>query len=187
MDDKKLKIFNYIIFTIYTISAIFFAINKQYGEVGLSIFSLAIGAGLYIINKRKPKLVDTSLYIVLNLFILSSFILGSSYKLYDKIKVYDDFLHFWSGFIGVKIAWNLLHNTDITPKKHKVIFFVTIFMFAMGISAICEIVEYLLDTYLNMKTQSGGLKDTMQDIIDAFLGGTIMIIYYYNKLKNTYK
>ncbi|MGL5346983.1 MAG: hypothetical protein ACRDA3_06505 [Peptostreptococcaceae bacterium] len=185
MNNKKLQIFNYIIFGIYILSAIYFTINKDYAGVGLSVLSLIIGIGLYIIHKKNPRLIDTSLYIVANLFILCSFVLGSSYKLYDKVKFYDDFLHFWSGFIGVKIAWNSLNNTDITPKEHRIIFFVTIFMFAMGISAICEIVEYLLDTYLKMKTQSGGLKDTMQDMIDAFLGGTIMIIYYYNKLKHS--
>lgn len=183
MNNKSVKVFNYIVFGMYTLSAIYFTINKEYSGTGLSILSLVIGIVLYIGYKKKPQLVDHSLYIVASLFILSSFVLGSSYKLYDKIKFYDDFLHFWSGFIGIKIAWNLLNNTDTTPKEHKLIFFIIIFMFAMGISAICEIVEYLLDTYLKMETQVGGLKDTMQDMIDAFFGATIMTIYYYNKLK----
>ncbi|EPZ59083.1 hypothetical protein H477_1836 [[Clostridium] sordellii ATCC 9714] len=51
----------------------------------------------------------------------------------------------------------------------------------MGVSGVCEIVEYLLDTYLNMKTQGGGLTDTMKDMIYASGGAILMIVYYLKK------
>lgn len=183
MNSKKIKFFNYTIYTIYILSIIYFAFKKNYSGVGLSFLSLVIALGLSKAYKKDIEILDTSIYIVINLFILSAFVLGSSYKFYDKIKYYDDFLHFWSGFISVKIGWNLLNSVEVNFSKNKLIFFIILLIFAMGISSICEIVEYLLDTIFKMETQVGGLKDTMQDMIDSFLGGIIMIIYYLNKIK----
>lgn len=181
MTDKRVNIFKYILYIIYVFSVVFFLFKKDYGRVGLCVLSLAI---LFVLTKlylKKVFVIDKSLYIVSNLFILFSFVLGSSYNLYDKIKFYDDILHFWSGFISVKIGWNILKVTDVKLSAGKMWFCIVLFFFTMGISSICEIAEYLLDTYAHMETQVGGLKDTMQDMIDALLGGGIMIVYYYNK------
>lgn len=184
MNSKAISKFNYFICLIYLFSIMFFAFNKNYEGGSLSLLSLVITVILYKAYKKDIKILDNYLYIVINLFILSSFVLGSSYKLYDKIKYYDDFLHFWSGFISVKLGWHLLDILEVNNIKHKMIFFTVLILFAMGISSICEIVEFLLDNIWGMKTQVGGLKDTIHDMIDSFLGGFIMIIYYYRKIKN---
>ena len=88
---------------------------------------------------------------------------------------------FWSGFISVKIGWNILKVTKEKNTVSKILIFIVIFFFSIGISGIGEICEYALDTLFNMDTQPGGLKDTMQDMIDALVGASIMIIYYYKK------
>ncbi|MGL6106453.1 hypothetical protein [Romboutsia sp.] len=183
MNSKKIKTFNYIMYIIYVFSIIYFAFNKNYSGAGLSTTSLVITFCLNKAYKKKIKPLDSSLYVVANLFVLFAIVLGSSYELYDKIKYYDDFLHFWSGFISVKIGWNLLNTIEVNPTKNKFIFFVIIFLFAMGISSIFEIGEFVLDTVFKMNTQAGGLKDTMQDMIDSLLGGLIMITYYFRKIK----
>ena len=179
--NKKVSFLKILLYIIYIFSIGFFLFKKDYGRVGLSVISLSI---LFILTKiymNKLPFLDDRLFIVGNLFILFSFVLGSSYNLYDKIKFYDDFLHFWSGFISVKIGWNILKETDSKLSIGRLWFCIVLFLFAMGVASICEISEYLLDTYANMKTQAGGLKDTMQDMIDAFFGASIMIIYYYRK------
>lgn len=181
MNDKRVNIFKYILYIIYVFSIGFFLFKKDYGRFGLCVLSLVILFVLTKIYLKKSPVLDKSVYIVGNLFILFSFVLGSSYNLYDKIKIYDDLLHFWSGFITVKIGWNILKDSDVKLSAGKLWLCVVLFFFAIGISSICEIAEYLLDTYAHMKTQSGGLKDTMQDMIDASIGAIIMIIYYYNK------
>lgn len=181
MNDKKVNFLKISLYIIYIFSIAFFLFKKDYGRVGVCILSLVI---LFILTKVYLKnlfIIDKSLYVVGNLFILFSFVLGSSYNLYDKVNFYDDFLHFWSGFVSVKIGWNILKNTDVKLSSGKLWLCIVLFFFAMGISSICEISEYLLDTFSNMKTQSGGLKDTMLDMIDALLGATIMVIYYYRK------
>lgn len=183
MKDKKISIFNLILYIIYIFSIIFFIFKGEYGKSGLSAFCLII---LFVLNKLYSKnypIIDKSLFIVGNLFILFSFLLGSCYNLYDKIKIYDDFLHFWSGFITVKIGWNILNFLNIQNSSSKIIILVLILFFGLGISGLLEIIEYLLDVLFSKDTQSGGLKDTMQDMIDALVGCLIMCGYYLKKIK----
>jgi uncharacterized membrane protein YjdF len=186
MKDKKINIFKILLYAIYIFSAVFFMFKSEYGKVGLSLLCLVI---IFILNKIYSKnltILDRSLFIAGNLFILFSFLLGSCYNLYDKIKYYDDLLHFASGFISVKIGWNILSSLkNININNNKLLVFVIILFFSMGISSICEISEYALDVLFNMHTQSGGLKDTMHDMIDALAGSCIMLLYY-TKIKFQY-
>ena len=131
----------------------------------------------YKYSKNYP-IIDKSLLIFGNLFILSSFVLGSCYNLYDKIKIYDDFLHFGSGFISVKIGWNILNFLNIQNSSSKITILILILFFGIGISSFFEIVEYTLDVLFGKHTQVGALKDTMQDMIDALIGGIIIIWYF---------
>jgi hypothetical protein len=181
MKDKKINIFKILLYTVYIFSIAFFVFKREYGEAGLSSLCLVITFVLSKAYSKNLTILDRNLYIVGNLFILSSFLLGSSYHVYDKIKYYDDFLHFVSGFISVKIGWNVLKVTKEKNIVSKILIFIVIFFFSIGISGIGELSEYILDTLFNMDTQPGGLKDTMQDMIDALVGAFIMIIYYYKK------
>jgi hypothetical protein len=181
MKDKKINIFKILLYTVYIFSIAFFAFKSEYGKVGLSALCLVITFILSRAYSKNLAILDINLYIVGNLFILSSFLLGSSYGLYDKIKHYDDFLHFVSGFISVKIGWNILKVTKEKNIVSKILIFIVIFFFSMGVSGACELSEYILDTLFNMDTQPGGLKDTMQDMIDSLVGAFMMIRYYYKK------
>ena len=183
MDNKKIKIFNYILYAFYILSIVVFLFKRNYSGAGLSAFSLVVTLILSKCYKKQIRGLDSSLYICANFLVLASMVLGSSYEFYDKIKYYDDFLHFYSGLICVKIGWNSLHVLDVKYHQHKLLFFIVLILFAMGVSAIHEMFEYLLDTILAMNTQVGGLKDTMQDTIDAFVGTVIMVVYYFNKIR----
>jgi hypothetical protein len=189
MKDKKINIFKILLYAIYLFSVVFFMFKSEYGKVGLSLLCLVIVFILSKIYSKNLAILDRSLFIASNLFILFSFLLGSCYNLYDKIKYYDDLLHFISGFISVKIGWNMLSivkNTDVN--NNKLLIFIIILFFSMGISSICELSEYALDVLFKMDTQSGGLKDTMHDMIDALAGSCIMILYYTkSKFKNNIK
>ena len=183
MKDKKINIFNLILYTIYIFSIIFFIFKGEYGKSGLSAASLIM---LFILSKLYSKnypIIDKSLLIFGNLFILFSFVLGSCYGLYDKIKIYDDFLHFWSGFITFKIGWNILNFLNIENSSSKITILIFILFFGIGISGFFEIIEYTLDTVFGKHTQVGGLKDTMQDMIDALVGSLIMSVYFFRKIK----
>ena len=82
MKDKKINIFNLILYTIYIFSIIFFIFKGEYGKSGLSAASLIM---LFILSKLYSKnypIIDKSLLIFGNLFILFSLVLGSCYGIY---------------------------------------------------------------------------------------------------------
>lgn len=181
MNKNSLKIFRYLLYAIYIFSIGYFLFTKDYGKSSISFLCLII---LFILTKAYVKnfyVLDTPLYVVGNLFVLFSFLIGSCYGMYDIFKPYDSFLHFWSGFISFKICWNILKYYNPPNLIDKILFFIVIFFFSLGVSGLCEIVEYLLDRFFNMTTQSGGLKDTMQDMMYAMTGAFLMIIYYIRK------
>ena len=93
-------------------------------------------------------------------------------------------MHFGSGFISVKIGWNILNFLNIQNSSSKITILILILFFGIGISGFFEIVEYTLDVLFSKNTQPGGLKDTMQDMIDALVGGLIMSGYFFRKIKN---
>lgn len=181
MNKNSLKIFRYLLYAIYIFSIGYFLFTKDYGKSSISFLCLII---LFILTKAYVKnfyVIDTPLYVVGNLFVLFSFLIGSCYGMYDIFKPYDSFLNFWSGFISLKICWNILKYYNPPNLIDKILFFIVIFFFSLGVSGLCEIVEYLLDRFFNMTTQAGGLKDTMQDMMYAMTGAFLMIIYYIRK------
>ena len=154
----------------------------NYFDTAICIIYLA-SIGYFLFNKDyKNAALPTVAFIIGSLFILFCLVFGSSFRLYDSIKHYDDFLHFWSGFITVKIGFNIIKTIEISNFNSKLLVIILLFFFAMGFASICEIVEYSLDTIFKMNTQQGGLTDTMNDMIDALFGSIIMIIYYIKKI-----
>ncbi|MEG1310794.1 MAG: hypothetical protein RR942_12660 [Romboutsia sp.] len=183
------KYTTYILYFVYVYSAIYFLEKKEVGNVGISIVCLLGTSILYIVNKKYKNLVDKNLYIVLILFILFSSLLGTCYRFYDIISNYDDFLHVWSGFISVSVAFSLLNffNKQEVYKMSKFFIVIFLFVFSMGVASLWEIIEFLVDEFLGMNTQVGGLTDTVVDMIDALIGSIIIIPFIItNKLKNKY-
>jgi hypothetical protein len=184
MDNKKVNIFKLLLYIIYIASIVYFLFTGEKGKAFISFISLFITFILSKLYFKNFTVIDKPLYIFGNLFILASLVIGSCYRMYDFFKPYDSFLHFWSGFITVKICWNILRYIMVITSSsivNKLLFFTVIFFFAMGVSGVCELAEYLLDVFFKMDTQSGGLKDTMQDMLYALSAAILMIIYYFRK------
>ena len=182
MKSKKVSHFNIILFIAYILSIIYFLFKKDYTNAGLCTVVFIINLIILYAYYKNLIILDKSLYITASLFIFSCLVLGSSFKLYDIIKHYDDFLHFWSGFITVKIGFNIIKTIKSRKYINKLLIIMLLFFFSMGFASICEINEYALETMFKMNTQAGGLSDTMQDMIDALIGSVIMIIYYIRKI-----
>lgn len=144
---------------------------------------------LYFVHKKYTRLIDNNLYIVSALFVMISSLLGSCYGFYD-INHYDDFLHLWSGLITVSIAFSIMtffHSDNDLKKINKYFIIIYVFMFSMGVASLWEISEFLIDRFLGMNMQVGGLVDTMIDMIDALVGAIIMLPFIYKKLNLTNK
>ena len=82
MNNKSLKVFRWVLYIIYIISIGYFLIKKNFAAAGMSAFCLVVTLILTMLYYRKVEILDTSLYVVLNLFIFFSILLGSSYDLY---------------------------------------------------------------------------------------------------------
>lgn len=180
------KFLNLILIIAYIFSIGYFFVNKEISSVAISTVCLIGSVVLYIVNQKYNKLIDNNLYIVLVLFILFSSLLGSCYRFYDRINHYDDFLHIWSGFISVSVAFailNYFNKDEVVIKMSKIFIVIFLFMFSMGVASIWEIMEFLIDTFLGMNTQAGGLTDTIIDMIDALFGTVIMIPIVMRKIR----
>lgn len=144
---------------------------------------------LYFVHKKYTRLIDNNLYIVSALFVMISSLLGSCYGFYG-INHYDDFLHLWSGLITVSIAFSIMtffHSENELKKINKYFIIIYVFMFSMGVASLWEIAEFLIDRFLGMNMQVGGLVDTMIDMIDALVGSIIMLPFIYKKLNSMNK
>lgn len=186
LNKKSTLYINIILYIIYICSIGFFAYTKSFGNIGLSLSCLIGTFILSIFNKKYLSQLNDRLYITLVLFIMFSSLLGSCYRFYDIINHYDDFLHIWSGFISVSVAYSLLisfNKSDIVNNINKYFIAIYIFVFAIAVAGLWEIIEFSMDTLLGLHTQVGGLKDTMIDMIDGLLGAIIMIPFTMKKIK----
>lgn len=164
----------------YIIGIIYFSIfNFTFMGLILSIFCL-LGTIVLGYLFRKNIIKEKTLYYTLVVFLFFSSFLGSSFNFY-QIPHYDDFLHIWSGFICVAVAWNILlfFCSDMTLNKWFILIF--LFMFSMGCASLWEISEFLMDSTIGTTCQQG-LLDTNTDMIDCFIGSIIMCLYYLKKL-----
>ena len=190
MDNKKINIFKWLLYITYIASIIYFLFTGEKGKALISFISLFIAFILSKLYFKNFLVIDKPLYIFGNLFIVASFLIGSCYRMYDFFKPYGSCLHFLSGFITVKICWNILKFIMVAMPRNivdKLLFFTVIFFFAMGISGVCEIYKYLLDVFFKMGTQSGALKDTMKDMLYNLSSAILMIIYYFRKYNKSIK
>ena len=176
---RKLNTFSIILNSIYSLAAIYFLfIQQNLMNFGLSLFCLLCS---FLISFLRHKLIIKfdNLSLCCNLFILFSTLLGTCFSFYSIFNGYDDFLHIWSGALGVAVAYNILlitNKDDIILSKIFIVIY--LFMFSMGIASLWEISEFFIDTFLGMHTQAGGLKDTITDMVDCLIGSALMIIYY---------
>lgn len=185
-ENKTTKYVTLLLFIIYLGSIALFIKEKNSMNILIASTCTFGTLILYLVHKKYSRLIDNNLYIVSALFIMISSLLGSCYGFYD-INYYDDFLHLWSGLITVSIAFSIItfFHTDRELKSiSKYFILIYVFMFSMGVASLWEISEFLIDTFLGMHMQVGGLFDTMVDMIDAFIGALIMLPFISKKLND---
>lgn len=185
-ENKFLRFLTFILYILYIISLFIFVTRKEMVNIVVTIFCIVTTFLLRAINKKYKKLLSNSLFIVLLLFVLFSSLFGTCYNFYD-INHYDDFLHIWSGFIACTVAYSILASLNSKSQvkgMNKIFILIFLFMFSMGIASLWEILEFNMDLFLGTKTQAGGLKDTIVDMIDGLIGTIIMSFLFLRKIKN---
>lgn len=128
-------------------------------------------------------------------FVFASLFLGEVHGYYTKFWWWDIVLHTSSGFLLGMIGFLLVYvlneteQIQLSMRPGFVAFFA--FLFALGMGALWEIIEFSFDTVFDMNMQkpmlgdNSGLTDTMWDLIVDALGALVISILGYGYLKAT--
>lgn len=144
--------------------------------------------GVYIIEKLFKIKINEGLKLVYVVFVFVAHFLGATCELYNKIYWFDKFAHFISGVLTSIAAIYII----VKSKGKKSLMFNILFImsFSMFIASVWEVFEYLASYYFDMDPQKvllTGVSDTMDDIIVALLGSTIVSLCYYSEHKENHK
>lgn len=122
------------------------------------------------------------------IFIFFAQYLGSVVNLYIKTEWYDLLVHTVSGFLSGYVAIYLLIHSGYYKNKNLFFQIVYILGIASLIAVVWELLEYGMDKLFGSNTQHAletGVNDTMEDLLVAFVGGFLFMIFYsYEVLKN---
>ncbi len=127
-------------------------------------------------------------------FVFASLFLGEIRGYYTRFWWWDVALHTTSGFLLGILGFLLVHVMNEAEKIHVhmkpgfVAFFA--FIFALGVGALWEILEFTMDGVFGMNMQKpmlgdpSGLTDTMWDLIVDAIGALVVSVLGWRYLKN---
>ena len=125
--------------------------------------------------------ITSAMELVYVLFIILAQFVGSVVNLYNKVWWYDLFAHFLSGVLTSVLSLVVLNWFGVYKEKNKWFNFLFIISFTLMIASIWEFMEFGADTFFGMNVQHStttGVRDTMEDMLIAFLGSLIVSISY---------
>lgn len=185
------KINNYLIYIIILVSICFAIKDFNLAKYDRLIGDLSIGLVLLlpkIIKKILNIKIKDELYFVYIIFIFLAQFIGCVVNLYNLTGWYDLFVHFVSGALVAIFSFIVLNWFNIFNKKNKLFNVVFILAFSSLIAMLWEFGEFSFDNLLGLNVQHSietGVKDTMEDMLIAFLGSIIISTLYISK-KNKY-
>ena len=181
----KLKKINVVIIVIgliiNTIFTIMTLINKYNGNIFVCFSFYLMLFIPAIINKVFKINISTSVKFIFLTFIFVAQLLGSIAHFYMLITWFDSFTHFVSGILTVLFALQLLTLFNKYDQDDKVFNIIFTIAFTFMVASFWEVFEFLADSIFGRDAQNvlkTGVTDTMKDIICAFLGGIVCLVYY---------
>ncbi|OGQ55934.1 MAG: hypothetical protein A3J24_01145 [Deltaproteobacteria bacterium RIFCSPLOWO2_02_FULL_53_8] len=126
-------------------------------------------------NYRVTLPFELDMLITLSLF-LHTF-LGEGLDFYQRFAHWDKFLHLYGGLVVAVLGFVIVYTLHYTRKVRLSIPLIGLFtvIFALAVGALWEIGEFALDNAFARHTQDD-LPDTMWDLIDDLIGGTIAAV-----------
>jgi len=123
-------------------------------------------------NYRVTLPFELDLLITLSLF-LHTF-LGEGMDFYQRFAHWDKLLHLYGGSVVAVLAFVTVYTLHYTHKVRLSIPLIGFFtvIFALAVGALWEIGEFTVDNVFMRQTQDN-LADTMWDLIDDLVGGTV--------------
>lgn len=183
------KINDVLIFLVILISVCFAIKDFNIGAYDRLLGSLSIAFVLFIpriVRKLFKIKISNAMEFIYILFIFLAQFLGSVVNLYNKVWWYDLFMHFISGILTSFLALEVLCWFNNYKEKNKIFNALFIISLSLMIAVLWEFCEFTADTLFGMNVQHNmetGVKDTMQDMLVAFLGSIIVSVLYLIKTK----
>lgn len=122
------------------------------------------------------------------IFVYMALFLGEVRGYYIRFWWWDAVLHTGSGFLlgilGFLSIYILNESKDVDLHLHPKFVAVFAFVFAMGIGALWEIFEFMMDQVFGLNMQKSGLVDTMWDLIVDGIGAMIISALGWGFYKN---
>lgn len=146
-----------------------------------------------VIERRFRVYIPAQFQLMAIAFVFASLFLGEVRDYYFRFWWWDILLHTTSGFLLGILGFLLVYvlnesdRVDMHLKPGFVAFFA--FMFALGVGALWEIFEFLMDTLFGMNMQKpmlndpSGLTDTMIDLIVDAIGALVISVLGWRYLK----
>lgn len=179
---KKLN--NVLIFLCSLAAACFFVRDLNVGSYDRLLGDITIPLVLLlprIFSKLFKIKITFAMELVYVIFIILAQFIGSVVNLYNTVWWYDLFAHFLSGVLTSILALVVLNWFGIYKEKNRGFNFLFIISFTLMIASIWEFLEFGADTLFGMNVQHSldtGVRDTMEDMLIAFLGSLIVSISY---------
>lgn len=178
------KINNTFIFIFSLISICFFVKDINIGSNDRLLGDISVILVFFlprIFSKLLKFKISDNLELCYIVFIVLAQFLGSIVNLYNTTWWYDLLTHFLSGIVTSILALIFLNWLKMYKSDKKIFNIIYMIMFTLMVASLWEFLEYGADTFLGMNVQHNietGVKDTMEDMLVAFLGSIIVVITY---------
>lgn len=134
-----------------------------------------------ILKKIFNLKITDALELVYVIFMILAQFLGSVINLYNLTWWYDLFAHFLSGVLTAALALVILNWFGVYKDKNVGFNVLFIISFTLMVASLWEFLEFGTDTFTTMNVQHSietGVKDTMEDMLVAFVGSLIISFIY---------
>ena len=138
------------------------------------------------LGRRFAVIIPPEFEVLAVVFIYASLFLGEVRGYYVRFWWWDGVLHAGSGFLlgilGFLLVYVLNERDDVDLHMQPRFVALFAFMFAVGMGAIWEIFEFVMDKSFGLNMQKSGLVDTMWDLIIDTVGAMIISLFGWSYL-----
>jgi uncharacterized membrane protein YjdF len=183
----------FVLQAILVVEVMFAAWDQQWLTAVVTIGIIIITFVPFFLRKFFRVFIPPEFVLLAIAFVFASLFLGEIRGYYSRFWWWDIALHSCSGILLGIIGFLLVHVLNETKdigvhmKPGFVAFFA--FLFAVGIGALWEIFEFIMDSFFGMNMQKemfgdpSGLTDTMWDLIVDTLGALVIALLGYSYIK----
>jgi hypothetical protein len=139
-----------------------------------AVVAIALSLTPSIIERNYRVTLPFELDFLITLSIFAHIFFGEQMHFYERFWLWDKILHVYGSAVVSLLAFILVYTFHSTGKLRLTLPFIGLFtvVFTLAVGGIWEIGEFTVDKLLGLNTQRG-LDNTMWDIINNLVGGTL--------------